>query len=391
MQRVAVIIETALASGRSLLAGISQFARELDTWEIFHPTGYLGATELSGLEKWEGDGIIARISDEETLRVVKSKGVPVIDVLGNVADSGVPLVTSDDPLIGSWVAKSFTENGHRNFAFIGLAGEVWSSERERGFREQTVGMARDYRYCELEQTHPGKENWRERVEQLSAFMGSLSKPCAVMIASDQLGPMVMAACQRLGFAVPDEISLIGVDNDLPFCELCRPRLSSVEPNHYRAGNEAARLLNEALMGVPLSTRRLEIPPIRLHERPSSESNAVEDPSLVRALQYIRSRACSGISVDDVARACGLSRSVLQRRFRDAFGKTVLGVVQSIKVRRARDLLEFTQLDLAEVAERSGYSSQEYFTASFGRQVGLSPLAYRRRACSSVRGQQRSDR
>lgn len=391
MKRVAVIIETALASGRSLLAGISQFARELDTWELFHPTGYLGATELSGLENWEGDGIIARIPELQTLGVVKSKAVPVVDVLGNVADSSYPLVTSDDPLIGNWVARTFIENGHRNFAFIGLAGEMWSLERERGFRERIRESCLSYRYCELGQPSPVKGNWRTRVEELSDFLRSMPKPCAVMISSDQLGPTVMATCQRLGFAVPDEISLIGVDNDLPFCELCRPRLSSVEPNHFRAGYEAARLLNEALFSGTYSTRRLEIPPIRLHERPSSESNAVEDPSLVRALQFIRARACNGISVDDVARACGLSRSVLQRRFRSAVGKTVLEVVQSIKVRRARDLLEFTQLGLSEVAERSGYSSQEYFTASFGRQVGLSPLAYRRRAGSSVRGQQRSDR
>lgn len=390
MQRVAVIIETALASGRSLLAGISQFARELDTWELFHPTGYLGATELSGLENWEGDGIIARIPELETLRVVESKAVPVVDVLGNVADSSFPLVTSDDPLIGNWVARNFIENGHRNFAFIGLAGEVWSLERERGFREEIRETAFFYRCCELEQPDPGKDNWKTRVEELSDLFRAMPKPCAVMISSDQLGPTVMATCQRLGFAVPDEISLIGVDNDLPFCELCRPRLSSVEPNHFRAGYEAARLLNEALVNGSHSTRRLEIPPIRLHERPSSEANAVDDPSLVRALQFIRARACSGISVDDVARACGLSRSVLQRRFRGAVGKSVLEVIQSIKVRRARDLLEFTQLGLSEVAERSGYSSQEYFTASFGRQVGSSPLAYRRGAGESRRGNQRPE-
>ena len=139
-------------------------------------------------------------------------------------------------------------------------------------------------------------------------------PLALMIASDQLGPVVIKACQQVGRLVPEEVSLVGVDNDLPFCDLCRPRLSSVEPDHARAGYEAAQLLDRLLAGEPPADRPVETPPLTLHIRPSSDATALDEPSLVRALKHIREHACQGLSVDEVAQAAGLSRSVLQRRF-----------------------------------------------------------------------------
>jgi LacI family transcriptional regulator len=376
MKHIAILVETALASGRSLLAGISQFARERDSWQVFHPTGYLGATELAGLESWRGDGIIARISEPQVLEILLKQGIPVVDVLGNVADSPCPLVKSDDCLIGQWVAQRFLESRHRQFAFVGLQGERWSAEREAGFKAALAGCG-PVAVCRLGPQVPGSSTLGERLKELLDWMQQLPRPCGLMIASDQLGPTVMATTRHLGRAIPDDISMIGVDNDLPFCELCRPALSSVEPDHYRAGYEAARLLGELIDGAEPQTMRLEVSPIRLHERGSSDSNAVEDPALVRALKLIRMRACTGVTVEAVARESGLSRSVLQRRFRQELGQTVLEVINGVKIRRAEDLLGFTRLPLAEVAERSGYSSQEYFTAAFRRYVNTSPLAYRR--------------
>jgi LacI family transcriptional regulator len=378
MRQIAILVETALASGRSLLAGISQFARERDDWQVFHPTGYLGSTDLTGLVDWRGEGIIARVSDPRTLQALKTYGVPVVDVLGNVPESPFPVVKSDDRAIGRRVAEAFLQHRHRHFAFIGLAGEVWSAEREAGYCEALESKLEAVRSCLLPSAQGGGAVWKRRMEALTGWLAQLPLPCAVMIASDQLGPTVMAACQRVKISVPEEISVIGVDNDVPFCELCRPSLSSVEPNHYQAGYEAARLLDRLLESGGTGSSRIEVPPIRLHKRASSEANAVQDPSLVKALQFIRAEACNGATVEEVARAAALSRSVLQRRFRAELNQTVLEVIHATKVRRAADLLKFTRLESPEVAERSGYSSPAYFTAAFKRATGWAPIAYRRR-------------
>lgn len=378
MRQIAILVETALASGRSLLAGISQFARERDDWQVFHPTGYLGSTDLTGLADWRGEGIIARVSDPRTLEALKTYGVAVVDVLGNVPASPFPVVKSDDRAIGRRVAEAFLQHRHRHFAFIGLAGEVWSAEREAGYCEALELKAEAVRSCLLPSAQDGGAVWTRRMETLTRWLAQLPLPCAVMIASDQLGPTVMAACQRVKISVPEEISVIGVDNDVPFCELCRPSLSSVEPNHYQAGYEAARLLDRLLESGGAGPSRIEVPPIRLHERASSEANAVQDPSLVKALQFIRAEACNGATVEEVARAAALSRSVLQRRFRAELNQTVLEVIHATKVRRAADLLKFTRLESPDVAERSGYSSPAYFTAAFKRATGWAPIAYRRR-------------
>lgn len=384
MRRVAVVVETALASGRSLLSGISQFARERDDWQVFHPTGYLGATDLAGLADGEVDGILARIADPATLEALKRFAVPVVDVLGNVPHSPYPLVKCDDRGIGRWVAETFLQSRHRHFGFIGMAGEIWSEEREAGYRATLGHSPRVMRLSITARNAPSRMEAAEgkepphRMEALVQWLGALPQPCAVMIASDQLGPMVMTACQRAGLLVPEEVSLIGVDNDLPFCELCHPRLSSLEPDHFQVGYEAARLMERLLQDPATPYMRREIPPLRFHERASSNRHAVADPALVRALQSIRERACRGLSVEEVARAAGLSRSVLQRRFRAELGQSVLEVIQGIKLRRAQELLRFTRLDMEAVAERSGYASQAYFTAAFKRAMGRPPLAYRKR-------------
>lgn len=381
MKRVAILVETALASGRSILNGISQYVHEHDDWSVFLPTGYQGSTEPGGLEQWDGDGIIARVTNPEVLQNIQLKAVPVVDVLGNVAASPYPLVKSDDRAIGRLVANHFMESGHRNFAFIGLSDERWSLEREATFlesaHERGAGVARYH----LSPSEKQAGHWNDNVRKLVDWLAGLPKPLALMVASDQFGPMVLKACQRLDISVPEEVSVVGVDNDRPFCDLCRPRLSSVEPDHRRAGYEAARLLDKLLGGEPVGTRQIETPPLTLHRRPSSDAEAVNDPALVHALQCIREEATMGASVDDIARKAGLSRSVLQRRFRQHLGKTVAEALLAVKLRRAQDMLTFTELPLIDVAERSGFNYQEYLTYVFKKHLGTTPARYRKETAS----------
>lgn len=377
MKRVAILVETALASGRDILAGISRYMREHDDWSVFHPTGYMGVTDVAGLDGWKGDGIIARISSPAILEAVKAKGVLVVDVLGNVGQSGFPLVKCDDLRIGRMVAEHFIANGHRHFAFLGFSNERWSLERQNGFGQALTGAGSEPRVCHLLPEEQDPTHWRSNLKRVTDWLRSLPKPCALMVASDQFGPLAMKASESAGISVPEEISLVGVDNDRSFCELCRPQLSSVEPGHAQIGYEAARLLEARLSGRRLHDQLVETPPLTFHVRESSDTMAVSDPALVKAMQAIRREACQGLSIDQVASEAGVSRSVLQRRFKEQLGRTAGEIILSVKLQRARDMLAFTRLPVVEVAERSGFNYQEYLNYIFRRHLGTTPVQYRK--------------
>jgi LacI family transcriptional regulator len=379
MKRVAILAETALDSGRAILGGVARYLHERDDWSVFHHTGPLGAMEPASLEQWEGDGIIARLANPELLALARAKGVPVVDVMGNAARSPFPLVKCDDRRIGALAAEHLLESGHRHFAFVGLSDERWSLEREEAFSRAAEDSAASRLAFHLTPGDRGTGAWPSTLERVAQWLATAPRPLGLMVASDQFGPLVLEACNRLRLAVPEEIAVVSVDNDLPFCNLCQPRLSSIEPDHAQIGYLAARLLDQLMEGRPAESPLLEVPPLTLHRRRSSDSTAVSDPALVRALQYIRRCACEGISVDDVARHAGLSRSVLQRRFRAQLRRTVGETLLQTRLSRACDILSFTDLPLIDVAERSGFKYQEYLSQVFKRHLHTTPARYRRRS------------
>lgn len=376
-KRIAILVETSLNSGRQIVRGISRFARERNDWSIFFHTGQLGAMASSSLENWEGDGIIARIASEQTLEDVKKAGVPVIDVLGNIPDSDFPVVKNDESAISALVGNHFRNRGYRHMAFFGLADEHWSISRRRElatYCETNLGTTLD----KLEFRHGDRnsKNWSSYIARIQYWLESLPKPVGIMVASDQFGPDILAACHASNLSVPDQISLVGVDNDLPFCEICQPQLSSVEPNHELVGYEAARILDLALETEAPIEPSLDLAPRILHVRQSSDATAIEDPALAKALLFIRANACEPISVDEIAKAAGVSRSVLQRRFRNSLNQTVLESILNVRLNRAKEMLSTTTLALPDVADRCGFRHQEYLGHVFKKRIGITPGHYR---------------
>lgn len=375
MKRIALVIETSLASGRQIVVGVSRFLDEQNLWTVFQPTGPLGAMDVSALENWDGDGIIARIGDTNLLRIIEQKGLPTVDVLGNVESPNYPLVKCDDVAIGQTVAEHFLKNGHRTFGFIGLENERWSMERECGFHETARARGGATASFHIDQLS-ASAHYGEHLTRIKAWLAERPAPCAVMVASDQLAPLLFEAARQLGRTIPESLSVVGVDNDAPFCQLCRPRLSSVAPNHAMVGYEAAALLEQLMQGHPGPTSATEVKNHILHARLSSDLVAIEDKALLKALDYIRNHACENLQIDAVAAAAGLSRSVLQRRVRRQFDRSVGDLVLNEKLRTAQEMLTHTELPLAIVAERSGFNSQEYMNQIFKKHLKTTPRRYR---------------
>jgi LacI family transcriptional regulator len=198
-----------------------------------------------------------------------------------------------------------------------------------------------------------------------------------MACNDFRGTQALDACRRAGIAVPEEVAVVGVDNEELVCTLANPPLSSVVPNARSIGYEAAALLDRLMRGEPEPTTPLFIPPVEVITRLSTDVNAIADPEVATAMRFIREHACEGIAVADVLSQVPVSRSVLQRRFRGLLGRSIHGEIAGVRLQRAKQLLIETDLPLAAIAQRTGFSHVEYLCAAFRQATGLPPGTYRR--------------
>ncbi len=373
---VALLVETSLAPGRDILRGIARYVREHEPWALYHEPHGLTDSAPSWLRHWSGDGIIARIQTRAMAQEIGASGIPTIDVLGVVPGLPFPLVHVDNVAIARMAADHLLERGLRHFGFFGIEGENWSRQRYAGFCAALAPVAGEVAKYELPRDAIDRRSW-ERVEnRLAAWVAALPKPAGILVCSDQRGPQLLEACRRAGVVVPDEVAVISVDNDEPLCEVCDPPLSSIQPAHTAVGYEAAALLDGLMRAGRVPDKPVLIEPQRAITRLSSDMLAIDDGAVAAALWLIRERAHEGLNVDAIVRQVGLSRSVLQRRFRALLKRSVHQEIISARIKRAQELLMKTDLPLPAVAERAGFKYQEYMGAVFKAHLAKSPARIR---------------
>ena len=322
-KRVAVLTETTHAAGRNIIQGIARYVREHESWSVYYAPRALEQDAPAWLKNWDGDGIIARISSEAVMEKLRQSSIPVVDLIGGThADTTHPSVLLSDEGIGRKAATYFLDNGFRNFAFLGMQHEYWSTCRQVGFYDvlnegdfnvQSLKLPSFYRSRR-------KTSWEQTETVLEEWLRTLPNPCAVLCANDDLGPYLTEACRRAGILIPDELALLGVDNDTLFCELCDPPLSSIDANHTEAGYQAAATLDRLMQGKKAEAAIRFVPSREIVERASTDIIATDDDALKKAVRFIQENCGDDINVDDVAAHAALSRSVLQRRFKALFEK-----------------------------------------------------------------------
>ncbi|HRQ88831.1 MAG TPA: DNA-binding transcriptional regulator [Bacteroidia bacterium] len=377
-KRIALLVETSLGSGREILRGIARYARQAGDWRLYHAAGGLPEAFPEWMESWEGDGVLARIQNAETLERLDALGLPVVDVLG-LCESRFPLVHVDDDAIARLVAEHLQSLGFVHFAFYGIAGENWSERRGRSFHEACRGAGTFHR---LETPRRRLRPQDDRAARLQEWLRGLPKPVGVMVCSDQRGLELLEACLSEDLSVPEQVAVIGVDNDTALCEISEPPLSSVRGGHFRVGYEAAHLLDSILDGAPPPGSPLLVPPHGLVERDSSNQRAIADPLVAKGVRHIREHLAEAITNDSISRAAGLSRTLFQRRFREATGQSVREFILARRLERAISLIGSTDIPLAEVAERCGFRHQEYLGQVVKQATGETPGAIRRRSRDS---------
>lgn len=391
---MALLIESSRAYGRELLLGVAKFVREHHHWSVQHEEWKWTDAPPAWLKEWNGDGVIARIEVPKLAKIIKSLDVPAVDVRGSVSGYELPLIDTEDKMVAELAAEHLMDRGFRHFAFCGFVGANYSDKRSQWFEERlTRAGFKCQNYSPPDATRDARTIEHEKrgllfQEHVGQWLASLPRPIGVMACNDIRGQQVMNICRRLDLAVPEEMAVIGVDNDEVLCELCDPPLSSVAPDAVRIGYEAANLLERMMQGAKTPAKPMLVPPLGIVTRRSTDVLAVQDRQLAAGLRFIREHAFDNIGMNDVASAAGVSRRVFERRFVAQFGRSPKTEVLRLRLERAKELLAETDWTLGEIAEKTGFKYGEYLHTMFRQKVGITPGAFRKQAEPSARGRER---
>jgi LacI family transcriptional regulator len=343
------------------------------------------------LRNWDGDGVIARVETPEMAAFVRRLGMPAVDVRGSVSGFGLPLIDTDDRKVANLAAEHLMCRGFRHYAFCGFVGANYSDKRSHWFQEQlTLSGFSCQIFTPPMQLAEGQTTGYERQgllfqEDLGRWLVSLPKPIGIMACNDIRGQQVLNLCRSLDLAVPEEVAIIGVDNDEILCELSDPPLSSVAPDTLRIGYDAAVLLDRMMAGGKPPAKPVLIPPRGIVTRRSTEVLALDDHQLAVGLRFIRDHAFDPITIKEVAKVASMCRRVFERRFAAKMGRSPKAEVLRLRLEKAKQLLTDTDWNLSQIAEKTGFNYGEYLHTVFTQKTGITPGEFRRHAKMTSRG------
>lgn len=362
-----------------MLQGIVQHERSHRQWATFLDDEALAANDPSFFrgEKWSG--VISRHTTPTLVKNCAQLGIPLVDLDDSPLFPGVPKIRPNNTAIGHLGAEHFLERGFRHFAFCGFANERWSCERRDGFTEALRLAGHE---CDVfDQEYPGviTPGWNaQQTTLLVNWLRQLPKPTAIMACVDVRAFQVIIAAQQAGLLVPEEIALLGVNNDVMRCELSHPSLSSIALNAHQSGYHAAEVLDRLLRQEGTAPTETRIEPLGVVTRMSTDILAVGDRNVAAALSFIRERACKGINVDEVVAHAAASRSQLEKKFRRFIGRSPQAEIRRVQLARVKELLSETDLPLKTIAAMTGFEHIEYLSVVFKRMTGESPGQFRKR-------------
>ena len=383
--RVALLLETSTEYGRGLLRGIVKYVRLNGPWSVYISPGHFEQA-LPKAKSWPGTGIIARIHSSHMAEMVLGTGLPVVaspleEMPWDQPQGDFCEIRTNSRAIARMAAQHLMEQGLLHFGFCGFGTCQWSLHREQAFAEclAEAGLtchSRHIQFANWIQRPDWIQTWESERPRIERWLQSLPKPVGVMACNDACGREVLQACATAGLHVPDQVAVVGVDNDELFCELSDPPLSSVALNLEQAGYEAALLLDAMMLRQPKPQETIFVNPVRVVARRSSEIIAHDDPLVVAALRFIKDHAGQPIGVPDVVSELRVCRRTMERRFSRAIGRSILSEIIRCRLDRAKRLLIETDLPVHLVATSSGFLSIKTFNRAFLRAEGRTATGYR---------------
>lgn len=382
--KIAVLFSLALEGERNMCRGILDYARSHGPWRC-HLVEGRPEEQLMNLKKECFDGIIAAGGTREKNTAFASVGAPYVlmeprpEMLGPDGSSIFPFVTRDSRAIGALAATYYLKRGYKSFAYVGeTSGWFWNAERRAGF-EETLAKAGFGCAAYDNLTARERRSWTVERPRMERFLLSLPRPTAVFAAMDGRARHVVNLCADIGLRVPEDIAVLGVDNDPLICESTVPALSSIRTGGYRRGQTAAAMLDALMHGRPVEKRSVVQEPISVVTRGSTGYDAMSDVHVAKAVKFTRDRIAAGEVVDvaDAVRAAHCSRRYLERHFRSGLGRSVHDELMLARMDRVKELLESTMMPIGEIAAQVGYTTPSRLAAMFRRETGTTMREWRK--------------
>lgn len=379
-KKVALIFNANKAYDRGVICGIGEYFQSSHCdWELYIEEDFSSNNREIFADNY--DGIIADFDNPGMMAKLKHTHAVIIGLgssyLNECEYPRIPYVATDNQQLVAAALTHLQKKGLEYFAFYGFPeGDLWrwSKVRERAFlnyleKEQLNGSV----YAGFE---PFEKNWNQIASGLETWLRQLPKPVGILVATDARARHLLMVCEHIGIMVPEQVAVIGIDNEELTRYLSRVSLSSVEQGTKSMGYEAAKMMHQLLSGNRTYPSRIIVPPVTVHARESSDYRSLKDPLVMQAMSFIRSHACHGIKVEDVLIHLGVSRTNIESKFKQETGQTIHQEIFDFKLAKAKKLLIETHFDIKNIAEQCGYPSIQYLYAIFKRIFKMTPLQYR---------------
>jgi LacI family transcriptional regulator len=378
--RITLLFNANKVYDRQVVEGVGEYLQASQTdWDIFIEEDF--RCRIDNIREWLGDGVIADYDDPSIEKLLANVSVPIVGVGGSYHQPQdyppVHYIATDNAALVESAFLHLKEKGVNRFAFYGLpaaSGKRWAQEREHAFR---LLVARErYQGVVYQGMETAPENWQHAQNRLADWLQTLPQQTGIIAVTDARARHLLQACEYLKIPVPEKLTVIGIDNEELTRYLSRVALSSVAQGSRQMGYQAAKLLHRLLDNQPLQLQRILVPPVKVIARRSTDFRSLHDPAVIQAMHYIRFNACKGIKVEQVLDAIGISRSNLEKRFRDETGDTIHAMIHREKLEKARELLACSSLSINEISQMCGYPSLQYFYSVFKKSYANTPKEYR---------------
>lgn len=365
-----VAVDYGLAYGRAVARGVIDFARSERDWVVSlpHPTNL-----MSELDRMKPAGVVVQAMTSDVSQALHARGVPAVNVADGEVEHPIPCVFSDHHAIGAAAAEHLLACGLRQFAFCGPAGHWYSQQRRVGFEKALQASGIDALAGALEPSMYALYPTDAR-----PWVAGLPRPVGVLVANDHWAGLIIQAAVRQKLRVPEDIAVIGVDNDELLCDGAEVPLSSVAVDGLRVGYEAARTLGRLLDGQRDVPPVRLIPPLHVVPRKSTDLLAIDDPVVIDAMRFIRAHLAEPLSVETILDHMTVSRRQLEKRFQQVLGRSPAAEIRRIRVERARQLIQSSDHALSAIADLCGFNDVSMLGKAFRRETGVPPSQYRLR-------------
>ena len=382
MIRLLFITDYSDSYANRLLKGITDYSKDKGQWSICRmPTYHKQSIGIEGIleiaREWEIDVIIGTFEDGDDIGLLRSNGIIVIAQDFKKRLHGIPNITGNYKGTGKMAAGHFIDRGFRNFGFFGLKDVCWSDERHEGFRKEIKahGLEESLHTYNMQDID---RHWFYERSALAQWLKALPKPIGILACDDNQGNNLIQACNSAGIKIPQEVSILGVDNDELLCNLSIPTLSSIAIDIEGGGFQVAQLIERLVESQDTEYEDIILQPTKIVPRISTAAYATGDSEILKAIMFIHQNSRRKISVDDVVEQVAMSRRLLEIRFKEITGESIYQYIMLLRLKTFAEMLLETNEQVINIALSIGESDAKSISKKFKAVYGCSPNEYRLR-------------